>query len=173
MNADLTYPGARLLPAAVRALAVGAAAGAGLLTSSHGVFWGAIAAAVAALAAARPDQVGSAPPLAALIAGWASGYGSHPAPLPRTVAFAVLLLLVHESLALASDVPLRARVSARVLARRLCHLGPAVAAAVAVAGVNALTSRVTGSAGADVVGVVGACVVVLGVVTLLRGNGHR
>lgn len=173
MNADLTYPGARLVPAGVRVLAVAAAAGGGLLTSSHGVFWGAIAAAVAALAAVRPDQVGSGPPLAVLVAGWAVGYGSHPAPLPRTVVFAILLLLLYESLAFAADVPLRATASARVLARRLRHLGPGIMAAVAVAGVVAVTSRVTGSAAADVVGVAGGCVVMIGLVTLLRGGRHR
>lgn len=173
MNAGLDSPAARLAPVGVRVLAVLAAGGAGALQSSHGALWGAIAAAVAAIAAARPDQVGSAPPLAVLLAGWAAAYGSHQAPLPRTVAFAVLVLLVHECLAFAADVPLRARVSTRVLARRSRHLTPGVVAAVAVAGVVAITSRVTGSAGADVVGVVGACVVVAGLAILLRAGRHR
>jgi len=173
VTADLGYPAARLVPAGVRVLAVAAAGGAGLLQSADGPVWGAIAAVAAALAAARADQIGSAPPLAVLLAAWAATYGGHQSPLPRTLAFAVLVLLVHESLALAADVPLQARVSRRVLARRLRHLGPGVAAAVVVAGVVAVTSRVTGSAGADVVGVLGACVVVTGLVILLRAGRQR
>lgn len=118
----------------------------------------------AAASAARPTRFGAAPPLAVLLALWLVGYGTDTEPsLPRTIAFGLVLVVLHECVALASAVPASAFATAALLVRWLAHLVPEALAVVAVAGLVAITGRMAGSPAVDIIGLAA----VLGVLAAL------
>jgi len=151
-----------------------AAAGAALLEPSP--TWVMVVGAVlaAALSVARPDRVGSIPPITVLLVGWLAGYGTDTvAPLGQTIGFALLLVVVHECATLAAAVPAFAYCSSAVARRWLTRLAPEAAAVLLAAGAVAVMGRYRGSPAADVVGLAAVVGVLAALAWLAYPTAHR
>ena len=112
-----------------------------------------------------PERVAAGPAVAMLALGWITRYGVDGAPGPaRTVGLAVVLVLLTSAGALASAVPLSARVDSAVYRRWARALIVPVAVAVVLGAVAGLLGTVPGSDALDVIGLLGglAAIVLLG-----------
>jgi hypothetical protein len=109
-----------------------------------------------------------------LLVVWLMGNGTDTvAPLPRTVAFAVLLLVLHECAVLTSAVPASAYATAAVMRHWLIHLAPEALAVALAAAAVAVTGRLAGSTGGDIAGLAAVLVVLVALGWFARSASRR
>jgi hypothetical protein len=121
------------------------------------------------LAAAAPTFAGALVVVIAEVLGWTSAYGSDAfAPVGRTVAFAVLLYLLHAATSLGASVPIEASVERAVVLRWAANCLPALGCTVAAGVAVSLLGRSSGSPALDIVGLAAVAVVLAGLVWIGR-----
>lgn len=122
---------------AIRVLVVPLTVGAtALLPTMNGALV-ALAAIGTLIAMVAPASAGALPLLVLEILTWSLGWSTGQASTVRTLAFAVLLYLLHAGTALAADVPWAARVEVDVLIRWAARCVPGLLAAAGCAAVTA------------------------------------
>lgn len=121
------------------------------------------------IAAAAPSFAGALVVVIAEVLGWTSAYGSDAfPPVGRTVAFAVLLYLLHAATSLAASIPVEASVERAVLLRWSAGCVPALGCTVAAGFGVSLLGRSSGSPALDIVGLAAVALALAGLVWIAR-----
>jgi hypothetical protein len=118
-----------------------------------------------------PDSAAAVTVLAVLIAEWLLVYGLRGSPpVLRTVLLAVDLYLVHTVAALCGAMPSAARLDRQLLIRWSANVGLTLVASGVVIGIGYAVGTLPGSLTLELIGLLGAVIVVLVPVWLVRGR---